>query len=222
MTASPLRQLARAAGIDPEYWSFRAEPAASSDDALLATLRALGPDLGFSIDRVDDAPAALAARERARWAEVVPPVVSGADGWLVVPFSVRAEADTDWEIEVGTESGRTVRASGRLFELPATDHAWPGGIVHCIRRARISLDGEVGYHEVRWRAGGAQGTAFGICAPMRAWGGPGDGKKRWGVFAPVYGLASEMSGPAPPAPRRRSAPLRPGTGKVPWPMPARR
>jgi len=60
----------------------------------------------------------------------------------------------------------------------------------------VWLDGELGYHEVRWRAGDAQGSALGISAPTRAWGGPGEGRRRWGVFAPVYGLASEQAGPA--------------------------
>src|SRR5262249_35799846 len=30
----------------------------------------------------------------------------------------------------------------------------------------------------------------------RAWGGPGEGARRWGVFAPVYGLASAHTGVA--------------------------
>jgi 4-alpha-glucanotransferase len=146
-------------------------------------------------ESVDDAPAALAALERGRWAEVVPPVVVGWDGELVVPFSVAAELDDTWEVEVATESGRTIHAQGRLFALPGDDHAWPGGVVHCVRRARVVV-GELGYHTVRWRMAGTTGEAFAIAAPERAWGGPGTGPRRWGVFAPVYGLASPASGQA--------------------------
>ncbi|HEX3764117.1 MAG TPA: 4-alpha-glucanotransferase [Kofleriaceae bacterium] len=192
---SGLRELAAAAGIDASYRSWRGDSVAASDEALTAALHTLAPDLGIAFERADDAPAALAALERARWAEVVPPVVIGWDGELVVPFSVPAELDGDWEIEVATEAGETVRAQGRLFELAADGHAWPGGVVHCVRSARVAV-GELGYHAVRWRAAGAEGEAFAIAAPRSAWGGPGTGRRRWGVFAPVYGLASAASGQA--------------------------
>ena len=193
---SALRELANAAGIDVTYTSWRDEPVSASDESVLAALRALAPDLGIKIDRVEDAPAALAVLERERWQRVVPPVVLGWDGSIVVPFSVPAEADMAWEIEVTTESGRVVRAHGRLFDLPADSHAWPGGVVHCVRRAMVFLDGENGYHSAKWRAAGDQGEAFAISAPITAWGGPGHGPRRWGVFAPVYGLAAAQSGQA--------------------------
>jgi 4-alpha-glucanotransferase len=196
MTATPLRALAQAAGIDAEYRGWNGKPVASSEDSLIAALRALAPDVGVVFDDAPDAPAAVATLERARWAEIVPPVVVGWDGELVVPFSVPADLDDTWQVEITTESGRTVRAQGRLFELPAEGHAWPGGRVHCVRRARIALDRELGYHTLQWRAAGARGEAFAIAAPMQAWGGPGHGPRRWGVFAPVYGLASPDSGQA--------------------------
>ncbi|MGE5182126.1 MAG: 4-alpha-glucanotransferase [Acidobacteriota bacterium] len=189
-----LRDLARAAGLDPEYTSWRGEPAASSDESLLLTLRALAPDLGIAVGGPDDAPAAIRELERRRWRELVPPVVLAWDGALEVPFAVPAEFDDDWEIEVTTEGGGVHRGRGRLFDLPADSHAWPGGAVHCIRRARVWLEGELGYHTVKWRTAGAQGEAMAIAAPMQAFGGPGHGRRRWGVFAPVYGLASATSG----------------------------
>ena len=192
---SGLRELAAAAGLDAAYWSLRGNAVVASDDALIAMLRALAPDLGIAFEAPGDAPAALAAIEQLRWAEVVPPVVIGWDGELVVPFSVPAALDAAWEVEVKTEAGRTVQAYGQLFELPADDHAWPGGVVHCVRRARVAI-GELGYHTVRWRIAGASGEAFAIAAPEHAWGGPGAGPRRWGVFAPVYGLASPATGQA--------------------------
>ena len=192
---SALRELAKAAGLDAEYTSWRGQPTAASDEAVFATLRALAPDLGIKLERIEDAVGALAVLERERWREIVPPVVIGWDGTLVVPFSVPADLDGPWEIEVTTEAGQQVRAHGRLFELPADGHAWPQGVVHCVRRARIVLD-ELGYHSLRWKAAGGQGEAFAISAPEKAWGGPGTGTRRWGVFAPVYGLASAQTGQA--------------------------
>jgi 4-alpha-glucanotransferase len=183
-----LRDLARAAGLDPEYTSWRGEPVASSDESLRLALHALGVDPGD--------PDAQRALDRARWSELVPPVVVAWDGTLEVPFAVPAEANDDWELEVETEGGGLRRAHGRLFDLPADSHAWPDGIVHCTRRVRVMLAGEDGYHKLRWRALGREGEAFVIAAPMHAFGGPGHGERRWGVFAPVYGLASAESGGA--------------------------
>src|SRR5215470_179326 len=122
MTAE-LRELAAAAGIDASYRSWRGEPVAASDEALTAALRALAPDLGVAFERAPDAPGALVALERVRWAEVVPPVVIGWDGALVVPFSVPAELDGRWEVHVTTETGRTIHARGRMYDLPADSHA---------------------------------------------------------------------------------------------------
>ncbi len=190
-----IRQLAKAAGLDPDYISWTGQATTSSDTSLLAAIRAIAPDLGIQVATDDDVRGALADVERNHWNELVPPVVVGWDGALVVPFAVAASTDGDYEIEVITESGRTHHAKGRLFDLPADSHAWPGGQVHCLRRARVWLDHELGYHRVVWRALGARGEAMGIAAPTRSYNGPG-GSRRWGVFAPVYGLASSASGEA--------------------------
>jgi 4-alpha-glucanotransferase len=191
---SSLRELAKAAGLDADYTSWRGVPVSASDESVLAALRAMAPDLGIALVGPEDAPGAIAAIERERWNEIVPPVVIGWDGTIVIPFAVPAEFDDDWEVEVTTEAGRMIRAHGRLFDLPADSHAWPGTVVHCIRRATIFLDGENGYHSARWSTAGGQGEAFAISAPDKAWGGPGSGKRRWGVFAPVFGLASQETG----------------------------
>ena len=180
-----LRAVARAAGLDPDYTGWNGAPTKASDDAVRATLEALGILPGVSV----------AELEAARWRDVAPPVAIGWDGVLELPFAVRADRDAAWEITIVTETGKNVSASGTLFTLPADSHAHPGGVVHCLRRARVRV-GEDGYHRVAWRLGDLSGEAHAICAPTRAYGGPGQGKKRWGVFAPVYGLASERSGQA--------------------------
>ncbi|HEY5923833.1 MAG TPA: 4-alpha-glucanotransferase [Kofleriaceae bacterium] len=184
------RELANAAGIDAEYFNWRGEATAASDESLQLALRALAPELGVDIERHD----ALDALQAKRWLEVVPPVVLAWDGRLVLPFSVPAEMDLDWECEVTLEGGGIVRGHGRLFDLPASGHAWPGGVVHCVRRAELWLEGQLGYHTVKWKTAGTEGEAMVIAAPTKAWGQPGYGAKRWGVFAPVYGLATRDSG----------------------------
>ena len=192
-----LRELATAAGIDAEYTNFRGEQTRASDEAVLQTMQALARDLQIVIDTPEDARTALASVVRARWSELVPSVVVGWGGVIEVPFTVPATDDAPWEIEVVTEKGRRFTAHGRLFDLPAHAHAWPDGVVHCVRRATVQLEpGEYGYHTVKWQCMGAEGEAFAIAAQERAWGAPGEGARRWGVFAPVYGLASVESGQA--------------------------
>jgi 4-alpha-glucanotransferase len=195
-TSSVLHELARAAGIDPEYTDWRGQPATASEQSLLQALRALAPDLGIAIANADDAPAALRELERRRALEIVPPVVLAWDARLEVPFSVAAANEEEWELEVTTEQGARHHAHGRLSDLPADSHSWSGTSSHCVRRAALWLQGELGYHTVRWRTAGQQGDALVIAAPLRAYGGPGQGPRRWGVFAPVYGLASAHSGQA--------------------------
>jgi 4-alpha-glucanotransferase len=187
-----LRDLAKAAGIDPEYTSWKGEPAAASDESLRLALAALAPELAIDIERGD----AQQALEHKRWLEIVPPVVLAWDGRMSLPFSVPADMDLDWECEVTLDGGGVVRAHGRLFDLPADRHAWPGDVVHCVRRAEVWLEGQLGYHTVKWKTAGTEGEAMVIAAPTKAWGSPGYGTKRWGVFAPVYGLASPQSGAA--------------------------
>ncbi len=190
-----LHALAQIAGLDPEYTSWDKHRAATSDESLVAMLITLAPDLGIRFETVDDAPAAIEALEHARWAAIVPPTVIGWNDSIVIPFSVVADQDSDWEVAITTESGRVVRASGRMFALPADSHTRLRDQVRCIRRATIRVD-EHGYHQVLWNAALTGGEALGICAPETAWGAPGEGGRRWGVFAPVYGLASAATGQA--------------------------
>ncbi|HEY1812963.1 MAG TPA: 4-alpha-glucanotransferase [Kofleriaceae bacterium] len=188
-----VRELARAAGIDVDYLSWRGEPTSASDDAIWQALHALAPDLGIDVTASD----ALAQLEQRRWTERVPPVIAAWDGELVVPMRVRADVDAEWQLEVVLESGGPMIARGTLFELPADSHAHPGGVVHCFRRARVSLGVHaLGYHQLKWRVGDETGDALVISAPTRAYGAPGMLARRWGVFAPVYGLASAESGQA--------------------------
>jgi len=191
-----LRDLARAAGIDADYTSWRGEPTSASDEAVLAALHALAGDLDLNLARPEDAPAAQRELERRRWAEVGPPVAIAWDGMLELPFTVPAELDDDWEIEVTLEGGGSIRAHGRLFDLGADGHAWPGGVVHCTRRAKVWLEGALGYHAAHWKTAGAEGDTLVISSPSKAHAPPGSGLRAWGVFAPVYGLANADSGEA--------------------------
>lgn len=187
-----LATLAAAVGVDTGYVGWRGAPVAASPEALAAVLTALGHD-------VRDPDAALAAVERARWTQIVAPVVVAWDGDAVrVAARVPAARDADWRLELTTEAGVEAIAHGRLFDAPASGHAWPaalGGEVHCVRELAIAIpDGALGYHRLRWQVGGATGEALVISAPTRAWGAPGDVPPRWGVFAPLYAMRTAGSG----------------------------
>lgn len=190
--ANDLRALARAAGLDLEYANWRGENVVASDESVRKALAALAPDLKIDIDASD----ALAQLEHRQWEEVIAPVVVAWDGELEVAIRAVADLDAAWQLAVVTETGRTYAAHGTLFDLAADSHAHPRGRAHCIRRARLSLDGELGYHTLAWRVGDARGEAMVVAAPMRAFRPPQTATKRWGVFAPVYGLASPASGGA--------------------------
>ncbi len=193
-----LRELARAAGLDPDYTSWRQQPTSASDESVRAALAALTPDLGVDVLGLDPA-AAMAALEAKQWSERVPNVVVAWDGELDVPFRVPAEIDGEYELSLKTQDGDVFISAGHLFGCAADGHAHPaalGGRVHCVRHAKMTLEGALGYHELEWSCAGETGTALVISAPTRAWGSPGNFAKRWGVFAPVYGLASRESGHA--------------------------
>lgn len=187
-----LRALARMAGLDVDYVNWRGQPAIASDEAIRQMLAAFEPELGIAVEADD----ALAQLEQQQWSEVVGPAVVAWDGDLEVVMRVAADRDAAWTVDVEMEDGRAFTARGSLFDLPADSHAYPGGRAHCARRARVFLDGAWGYGTLTWRVGDTAGQAMVIAAPTRAWRPPGPASKCWGVFAPVYGLASRTSGAA--------------------------
>lgn len=190
-----LAVLARVAGVETSYVGWRGQPVAAGTDALLAALRALGHD----VRNPDDASAALAAAERAHWAERAPPVVVAWDGGPVdLPVRHAADVDAAWHLALETETGLRAEASGRLFAAPAEGHAWPralGGAVHCLRRIAVEIPArELGYHRLHWQVGDQQGETTVIAAPTVAFGAPGTVPRRWGVFAPLYAVRTATSG----------------------------
>ncbi|MEZ4404176.1 MAG: 4-alpha-glucanotransferase [Kofleriaceae bacterium] len=186
---SALAALARAAGVDVDYLGWRGQPVAARPEALAAVLAALGHD-------VRDPDAARAAHERARWAEVVPPVLVAWDGGPVhVPVRCRADVDAAWTVTIETEGGAVAQAAGRLFAAPASDHGWPDGVVHCVRTLTVALPAQaLGYHRLRWAVGGAAGEALVIAAPTVAWRPAAPPARRWGLFAPLYAVRDRASG----------------------------
>src|SRR5262245_32792337 len=186
----PLAQLASRLGLETSYASWRGDPVVADRDTLIGALVALG----HPVRTPDEATAALHQIEHAFWADRAPPVVVAWDGGEAdVALRVPADIDGEWRIEIDLESGGRVERRGTLFHLDASDHAYPGGHVHCLRHARVPV-GELGYRRLRWQVATASGEALVIAAPSKAWGAPGTLGQRWGVFAPVYALRGARSG----------------------------
>src|SRR3954469_11798047 len=116
-----LRDLARAAGLDPEYTSWRGQQVSSSDETLRQALASLAPDLGVDLDRDD----ALDALERMKWLEVVPPVLLAWDGQLALTFNVPAEMEGDWECEVTLD----IEANASGSAVVGVEGAGGGGVI---------------------------------------------------------------------------------------------
>lgn len=184
----PVLALAASLGVTAAYINYKGEPTRASRDAVLAVLAALGQPVGT--DR--EASERRLELERARWNEG--PVCAVAwDGALDLPLRVPAELDAEVQVDVVLEGGGTVTVRSRLFALTATDHAWPGGRVHCIRHVELALAAP-GYHRAAWQVGDRRGETLVIAAPRRAWGGPTERARGWGVFAPVYAVRERGSG----------------------------
>jgi 4-alpha-glucanotransferase len=197
MSASPsLLRLAEAAGLETTYTRADGARAEASTASVLAALSALGPGLGFELggsaddDALGRAHAALVA---ARQRDLAPPVVVAWDGAGTLPLWVRADLDADWALELVDEAGARQHAAGRLFHLPASDHASNDGVTRCWRHVELPLAGRHGWFTARWQVGADAGTSTIIAAPTVAYGAPG-GPPRWGVFAPLYGLRTPGSG----------------------------
>ncbi|MEZ4367627.1 MAG: 4-alpha-glucanotransferase [Kofleriaceae bacterium] len=180
-------------GVDARYLGWDGRTAGASVAAVLEVIAALGVVL-------DDAGGAGAAAERlarARWEEPLEPVlvcwVDGAGGTLDVAVRTPAEQDGVLELDLELEAGGGAAHQSRLFDLPADGHAWPGGVVHCVRHCGIPVP-TAGYHRLRWRLGEAHGEALVVAAPRHAH--RADGDRRWGLFAPTYALRTAASGGA--------------------------
>ena len=158
-----------------------------------AALRALAAGSRIELRQAEDRRGrAEASSSAGRGTSVVPPVVDRVGRQLEVPFTVPAERDARGR-SVTAEGGGTIRAHGRLFELAADSHAWPGGVVHCMRRAKVCARRRARLSPAsRGARRGRRGRRTrDRRADAGAWGSPGQrAASAWGVFAPVYGLAS--------------------------------
>jgi 4-alpha-glucanotransferase len=184
-----LFELARAVGVQTEYWDVRGEHHVAGVDPLLAVLAALG----LPIEVLGDVHAAWGEHLERVAGQVVEPVLVSWDG---APLTVdlrlpehdpadRAHAtlvcEHDGEIALGTAHfdahvGHLDDIGGhRVFTRPMTFSAeWP-----------------TGYHTLVLEVPGRPVIERPVLAAPTTVAGPDPDERGWGVFAPLYALRRE-------------------------------
>ncbi len=179
-----LRQLAWRHGIETTYTDLAGHRRDTSDAVVLELLAALGVPLA----RREDAPAALAATERAEWSTPAPPVAVAWEGVLRLPVRVPAALDGGWRAEIACEDGGAVRTEGRLEAAPIVESVDLDGQRFVARRLELSQPLPLGHHILALELPGVgRAMVRVISAPRRVWA-PTDESRRWGAFLPLYAV----------------------------------
>jgi 4-alpha-glucanotransferase len=180
-----LQSLAQAAGILTSYHDGTGTLRESTPEALVQVLQILGID----IRDVEDASAARVRYRRSTWQALVPPcAVAWDDGPAELALSLPASEQGAFTIELTLESGETRHIEGRLEHIAPRETETVDGQTYARRVVSLPV-GVHGYHLARVQAGARTGECFVIAAPLSAYKPPP--QKRWGVFAPLYGVHRE-------------------------------
>ena len=208
-----LRELAQACGVAVDYWDWRGRHVPVGAGTVVPVLAALGVDAGTPAA----AAAALADRERDRWARMLPPCLVTREGHTPA-FPVHVRHGDPVQVWVELEDG------GRRDDVRQLENWEPPREVdgRLVGEASFAVPAglPLGYHTLRARSGDAEAAAALVVTP--AWLGLperlGD-RRAWGLATQLYSVRSrrswgvgdladlaELAGWAAPAGRR----LRPG------------
>jgi 4-alpha-glucanotransferase len=182
-----LEELARVAGLQISYEDIRGQTQEAEPEALLAVLKAIG----WAVDGARDAKRALDEAVQRRWRFGVEPCVvawEGAESDLELRLPARAFGRL--ECRLGLEDGTALEWSVTLEDLPAGEIAELRGERFVARRLRVP-EVPLGFHPLTLKHRDFEARVLVIAAPARAY--QGDGRKRRGYFAPLYGLRSARS-----------------------------
>ena len=182
-----LRLLAQELGVLTSYTDWKGEQRQAAPEVLMQVLALLGTE----IDRVADAPAALAAfRYRQRQALAPPCAVAWDDEPAEIELLLPAGQQGPYTVELTLESGQKRVIEGSLTDAPLRQRETSDGNSLSTRCLSVPV-GEPGYHQAMIQAAGRFGQCLIIAAPRR--GHSNQGGKRWGMFAPLYGLRTGWS-----------------------------
>lgn len=191
-----LRRVARLFNVQTAHLDGlgrRVEPPA---EAIFSVLRTLGA----SLDSMSDLAGAFRERRQLLWREVIDPVVVARGGTsprikLRLPSSL---ADSVPGYEIVLESGATLRGRCQEDAQTINDGAKPvarniEGCSYVTRRLTIPEIPPHGYHRLHLSICGLRLENYLFVAPLRAYSRPGAPANAWGIFCPLYALASAQS-----------------------------
>jgi 4-alpha-glucanotransferase len=176
--------LAQAHGVQLSYTANDGRRVRASNDALVATLGALGVPAG---GRTEISEQLEMVRQRGGAELLEPVVVLGRAGQLSAPVVLPAAADpADCHVTVTAEGGTASRRS--LADLiTSAARPSPDGPSRPVEVNLAGLRLSPGYHELAIEADGTRSTALLLAPPMRRAPRCHD----FGVFAPIYSLRSD-------------------------------
>jgi 4-alpha-glucanotransferase len=185
-----LHNLARLYNVQTIYYDAFGRLIEPPAEAVLRVLRLLGAPL----EHMDNAGEALRARRLALWQRGIDPVLTAWDG---APLQVRlrvpaAVGDAPVRYRIDLETGEILEGDCR--ELRSHAAAVPvEGTSYITRRLVLPDRLPPGYHNVRLQSGGLSFEAFLLASLTQAYTSADPAERRWGLFCPLYALASERN-----------------------------
>jgi 4-alpha-glucanotransferase len=178
-----IRTLARLYGVETTYEGMDGSRNEADEEALALTLRALGAQLGGG-----NAREALRARRAEFDMQPIQPVHVAWDGSLrELRVRLRGDGAQRVSLELRLDSGEVMVQQCDALPIPRRARGgWTA--THAVR-----VDGRlpIGYHAAQLETTGATFETLLIAAPQRAWAPVGT--RGWGIFFPLYAVASRES-----------------------------
>jgi malto-oligosyltrehalose trehalohydrolase/4-alpha-glucanotransferase len=182
-----LDELAERMGIEPEFRNARGETVRASLETKRSLLAAMGVEAGDETA----ARAALEALQEAEWVRPLPPstVLRTGDNPLAVKLTLPSRTrEVAWRVVLEEGGEVTGRADFHHLALLA-EREVQGDRLQC---RRLVLEGPLplGYHQLSLCGGGAASTL--VISPGRCWlpDTIAEGRRLWGITAPLYLLRS--------------------------------
>jgi len=184
-----LHTVARLYNVQSAYWNVFGSLIEPPAEAILRVIQLLGAPLG----RMEDLPSALRQRRQFLWQRGIDPVNIAWDGGplqLTVRLPIQqAEAAPYYQIRL---------ENGEILKGKCQDHL--GKTEYCIEGARyvkrrliVPEKLPLGYHKIRLELSDLTLESHLFAAPTHAFTEADPKAKRWGIFCPLYALASIKS-----------------------------
>jgi 4-alpha-glucanotransferase len=186
-----LHWLARHYGIQATYHDIFGRINEPPAEAVLSVLRMLGAHT----EKMSDVAGALRERRQFLWRQVIDPVIVAWDG-APCRFRLRLPrqlAETEATYSIALESGGTLEGALRRDANLNPAPRQVEGEEYVARRFSLAQQLPLGYHRMHLLIGDLALVSYLFAAPGQAYGGAGPGGKSWGLFCPLYSLASEKS-----------------------------